>query len=85
MISKTQMCVFHETDLEWQQSQHLVYCFLKALDNYYKNNVKDKLIKRNKKLLQMLDAKNISNKEVEELRLAINKDYVELFWIGHQG
>ena len=25
------------------------------------------------------------NKEVEKLRLAINKDYVELFWIGHQG
>ena len=24
-------------------------------------------------------------KEVEELRLANNKDYVELFWIGHQG
>ena len=50
-----------------------------------KNNVKDKLIKRNKKLLQILDTKKIINKEVEELRLAINKDYVELFWIGHQG
>ena len=50
-----------------------------------KNNVKDKLIKRNKKLLQILDTKKITNKEVEELRLAINKDYVELFWIGHQG
>ena len=50
-----------------------------------KNNVKDKLIKRNKKLLQILDAKNISNKEVEELRLAIDKNYVELFWIGYQG
>ena len=50
-----------------------------------KNNAKDKLIKRNKKLLQILDTKKITNKEVEELRLAINKDYVELFWIGHQG
>ena len=50
-----------------------------------KNNVKDKLIKRNKKLLQILDAKDISNKEVEELRLAIDKNYVELFWIAHQG
>ena len=50
-----------------------------------KNNVKDKLIKRNKKLLQILDTKKITNKEVEELRLAINKGYVELFWIGHQG
>jgi ribosomal protein L36 len=49
------------------------------------DDVKDKLIKRNKKLLQLLDTKKITNKEVEELRLAINKDYVELFWIGHQG
>jgi len=49
------------------------------------DDVKDKLIKRNKKLLQLLDTKKITNKEVEELRLANNKDYVELFWIGHQG
>jgi len=49
------------------------------------DDVKDKLIKRNKKLLQLLDTKKITNKEVEKLRLAINKDYVELFWIGHQG
>ena len=45
----------------------------------------NKLIQRNKTLLQMLDAKNVSNREVEKLRLAIDKDYVELFWIGHQG
>ena len=50
-----------------------------------KDEVKDKLIKRNKKLLQLLDAKKKTGKEVEELRLANNKDYVELFWIGHQG
>jgi len=50
-----------------------------------KDDVKDKLIKRNKKLLQLLDAKRKTGKEVEELRLANNKDYVELFWIGHQG
>jgi len=50
-----------------------------------KDEVKDKLIKRNKKLLQLLDAKRKTGKEVEELRLANNKDYVELFWIGHQG
>ena len=30
-------------------------------------------------------SKKISNKEVEELRLAINKDYVQQFWIGYQG
>ena len=50
-----------------------------------KDEIKNKLIKRNKTLLQMLDAKNVSNREVEKLRLAIDKDYVELFWIGHQG
>ncbi len=54
-------------------------------NRFKKNNVKDKLININKKLLQILDTKKITNKEVEELRLAINKDYVELFWIGHQG
>lgn len=50
-----------------------------------KDDIKDKLIKRNKKLLQLLDAKRNTGKEVEELRLANSKDYVELFWIGHQG
>jgi hypothetical protein len=50
-----------------------------------KDDVKHKLIKRNKKLLQLLDVKRKTGKEVEELRLANNKDYVELFWIGHQG
>ena len=50
-----------------------------------KDEIKNKLIQRNKTLLQMLDAKNVSNREVEKLRLAIDKDYVELFWIGHQG
>jgi len=50
-----------------------------------KDDIKDKLIKRNKKLLQLLDVKRKTEKEVEELRLANNKDYVELFWIGHQG
>ena len=49
------------------------------------DDTKDKLIKRNKRLIQILDTKKITNKEVEELRLAINKDYVELFWIGYQG
>lgn len=50
-----------------------------------RDEVKDKLIRRNKKLLQILDDKKISNKDVEELRLANHKDHVELFWIGHQG
>ena len=49
------------------------------------DDIKDKLIKRNKRLIQILDTKKITNKEIEELRLAINKDYVELFWIGYQG
>ena len=50
-----------------------------------KDEIKNKLIKRNTKLLQLLDSKKISNKEVEELRLAIDKDYVQQFWIGSQG
>ena len=50
-----------------------------------KDDVKNKLINRNKKLLQILDSKKINSKEVEELRLANEKDYVELFWIANQG
>ena len=56
------------------------------MSNRLKNDeIKDKLIKRNKSLLQILDDKKILNKDVEELRLANKKDYVELFWIGYQG
>ena len=56
------------------------------MSNSFKNDeIKDKLIGRNKKLLKILDDKKILNKDVEELRLANKKDYVELFWIGHQG
>lgn len=56
--------------------------------NSSKNNVipneKDieKLKLRNNKLLEILDKKNIKGKEVDELRLAIDKDYVNKFWIG---
>ena len=50
-----------------------------------KDDIKNKLISRNKKLLRSLDAKKINSKEVEELRLANEKDYVELFWIANQG
>jgi hypothetical protein len=50
-----------------------------------KDDIKNKLISRNKKLLRSLDAKKINSKEVEELRLAKEKDYVELFWIANQG
>ena len=50
-----------------------------------KDDVKNKLINRNKKFLQILDSKKINSKEVEELRLANEKDYVELFWIANQG
>ena len=56
------------------------------MSNRLKNDeIKDKLIKRNKRLLQILDDKKILNKDVEELRLANKKDHVELFWIGYQG
>ena len=56
------------------------------MSNRIKNDqFKDKLIRRNKRLLQILDDKKISNKDVEELRLANKKDYVGLFWIGYQG
>ena len=56
------------------------------MSNSFKNDeIKDKLIGRNKKLLKILDDKKILNKDVEELRLANKKDYVELFWIGYQG
>ena len=43
------------------------------MSNRLKNDeIKDKLIKRNKSLLQILDDKKILNKDVEELRLALS-------------
>lgn len=56
--------------------------------NSSKNNAipKEKDIKklktRNNNLISILNQKNIKGKEVDELRLAIDKDYVNKFWIG---
>ena len=58
-------------------------CIYKGL-SVIEGNAETELI-INKRLIQILDTKKITNKELEELRLAINKDYVELFWIGYQG
>lgn len=57
-----------------------------SMSNRIKNDeIKDKLINRNIQLLEFLDTQKISNKLVEELRLANEKDYVQQFWIGFQG
>ena len=45
----------------------------------------DKLKERNNKLLSILENKGISNKEVDELKLSIEKDYVNKFWTGCKG
>ncbi|MBR3512746.1 MAG: HNH endonuclease [Clostridia bacterium] len=56
--------------------------------NSRKNNVIptkldiEKLKTRNNKLLLLLQDKIITGKEVDELKLAIEKDYVNKFWIG---
>jgi hypothetical protein len=44
----------------------------------------NKLIKRNSRLLGILETQNISNKEVDLLRLATERgsDQVKQFWIG---
>lgn len=46
-----------------------------------KNDI-DRLKQRNNKLIEILDKNNIKGKDVDELRLAIDKDYVNKFWIG---
>ena len=57
-----------------------------SMSNKTKNNaVKKKLIERNKQLLEKLTQNNISNKVIDELRLSIEKDYVEQFWISALG
>jgi len=40
---------------------------------------------RNKTLLEKLAENSISNKRVDELKLAIEKDYVKKFWISSRG
>lgn len=42
----------------------------------------EKLKQRNEKLLEQLNKNNKSGKVVDELKLAIEKDYVNKFWIG---
>lgn len=46
-----------------------------------KNDI-NKLKVRNENLLRKLQDNNIKGKEVDELRLAIEKDYINKFWIG---
>lgn len=56
--------------------------------NARKNNVIpneekiNKLKVRNEKLLKKLKEKNVKGKEVDELNLAIEKQYVDKFWLG---
>ena len=45
----------------------------------------DRLKERNNKLLNCLEENNISNKIIDELKLAIEKDYVNKFWTGCKG
>lgn len=45
----------------------------------------DRLKERNKNLLNLLVQQNISNKAIEELKLAVEKDYVNKFWTGCKG
>ncbi len=42
----------------------------------------EKLKDRNNNLLRIIEESNISNKVIEELKLAIDKDYVNKFWSG---
>ena len=40
------------------------------------------LKQRNDRLLEILKSNGISDKNVDELDVAIEKDYVQKFWIG---
>ena len=42
----------------------------------------EKLKTRNKDLCDLLKDKDIKGKPVDELEIAINRDYVDKFWIG---
>ena len=44
-----------------------------------------KLEKRNKNLLRILIENDIKGKDVDELQLSIEKDYLRRFWIGFKG
>ena len=43
------------------------------------------LSKRNKNLLRILIENDIKGKDVDELQLSIEKDYLRRFWIGFKG
>jgi len=45
----------------------------------------EKLEARNQKLVKLLDKEAIRGKQVEELKLAIEQDYVQKFWVGCKG
>lgn len=45
----------------------------------------DKLEQRNVRLLELLQSQGIKDKEVAEVELAIEKDFVKKFWIACQG
>ena len=49
-----------------------------------KNHI-ERLKERNNKLLCSLENNNIANKVTEELKMAIEKDYVNKFWTGCKG
>lgn len=42
----------------------------------------NKLKDRNRELLECMEENNIKNKVYDELKLSIEKDYVNKFWIG---
>ena len=45
----------------------------------------ERLKDRNKRLLTIFESSDVTNKIVEELKLAIEKDYVNKFWTGCKG
>jgi hypothetical protein len=44
-----------------------------------------KLEKRNEVLSKLIDQRNVRDKNTEELELSIEKDWVNIFWVGCKG
>lgn len=68
---------------------NLVYCH-RSENSSKSNRIPDEttintLENRNKLLLRKLEENNKANKRVDELKLAIEKDYVKKFWISSRG
>ena len=91
-ISKEDLSIDHIIPWSFMYSDdlwNLVYVkksLNSSMSNKTKNNaIKKKLIYRNKQLLEKLIKNNVSNKIVDELKLSIEKDYVEQFWISALG